>query len=62
MEDLATWLGVDIVFVRRLVAERRIPFLKIGKYVRFDPDEVAGWINDQRVEASQPRSGHRGRW
>jgi excisionase family DNA binding protein len=62
VEDLAAWLGVDIVFVRRLVAERRIPFLKIGKYVRFDPDEVAGWINDQRVEASQQRSSRRGRW
>jgi excisionase family DNA binding protein len=62
VEDLAAWLGVDVVFVRRLVAERRIPFLKIGKYVRFDPDEVAEWINRQRVDASQQRSSRRGRW
>ena len=25
-EAMAPWLGVEIVFVRRLVAERRIPF------------------------------------
>jgi excisionase family DNA binding protein len=62
VEGLAAWLDVEIVFVRRLVAERRIPFLKIGKYVRFDPVEVSAWINDQRVGVFQPRSGPRGRW
>ncbi len=30
-EAMAEWLGVEVVFVRRLVAERRIPFVKIGK-------------------------------
>ncbi|MGA2307338.1 MAG: helix-turn-helix domain-containing protein [Acidimicrobiales bacterium] len=60
-EALAAWLGVEIVFVRRLVAERRIPFLKIGKFVRFDPLEVAGWIDDQRVGIYKERSAHHGR-
>jgi excisionase family DNA binding protein len=58
---LAAWLGVEIVFVRRLVAERRIPFLKIGKFVRFDPAEVARWIDDQRVIVYTERSARRGR-
>jgi excisionase family DNA binding protein len=49
VEELAEWLGVEVVFVRRLVAERRIPFLKIGKFVRFDPGEVSVWIDRQRV-------------
>jgi hypothetical protein len=35
-------------------------FLKIGKFVRFDPPEVARWINDQRVGISKERSAHRG--
>jgi excisionase family DNA binding protein len=50
---------VEVVFVRRLVAERRIPFLKIGKYVRFDSDEVALWIDAQRVAVhrARPRQG-----
>jgi len=52
VEELAEWLGVDVVFVRRLVAERRIPFLKIGKFVRFDPGEVSVWIDRQRVSPS----------
>ena len=61
VEALAAWLGVEIVFVRRLVAERRIPFLKIGKFVRFDPPEVARWIDDQRVDTYMERSARRGR-
>ena len=36
-DRLALWLGVEVGFVRRLVAERRIPFIKVGKFVRFDP-------------------------
>jgi excisionase family DNA binding protein len=47
--ELAEWLGVEVVFVRRLIAERRIPFVKIGRFVRFDPEEIAAWIDGQRV-------------
>ena len=56
VEGLAGWLGIEVVFVRRLVAERRIPFVKIGRLVRFDPDEVAAWIDGQRVPAEARRS------
>ena len=58
IDEVASWLGVEAGFVRRLIAERRIPFVKIGKYVRFDPSEVAGWIDGQRV---QPESRSRRR-
>ncbi len=47
---LAGRLGVTERFVRRLVAERRIPFLKIGKFIRFEPANVAAWIGQQRVD------------
>lgn len=63
-DRLAAWLGVEVVFVRRLVAEHRIPFLKIGKFVRFDPEEIAGWIDTQRVRpvhrSSRTRTRTRG--
>ena len=59
VEELAQWLGVEQGFVRRLIAERRIPFVKIGKFVRFDPDEITAWIDGRRVgmEASSSRRG-----
>jgi excisionase family DNA binding protein len=58
VDGLAEWLGVEVVYVRRLVSERRIPFVKLGKYVRFDPDEVAGWVDGLRVRPT-PRSATR---
>ena len=48
---LADHLGVSERFVRRLVDQRRIPFHKIGKYVRFRPDEVSVWVSRCKVEA-----------
>jgi excisionase family DNA binding protein len=45
---LAERLGVNHRYVRRLVAERRIPFLKFGHLLRFDPDEVEAWLDRAR--------------
>ena len=45
---LAERLGVTERFVRRLVAEDRVPFLKIGKFVRFDPREIDEWVDECR--------------
>ncbi len=50
VQDLAARLAVTERFVRRLVCERRIPFHKIGYFVRFDPCEVDRWVEDQLVE------------
>ena len=46
---LAERLGVTERFVRRLVAERRIPFLKLGKFVRFDPRAIESWLDSATV-------------
>lgn len=49
--QLAERLGTTERFVRRLVCERRIPFHKVGKYVRFDQDDVDDWVARRRFEA-----------
>jgi len=43
-------LGVPERFVRRLVAERRLAYIKVGRYVRFDQAVLDAWIAAQRVE------------
>lgn len=50
IDAVAGRLDVTQRFVRRLVAERRIAFIKVGHYVRFDPDDVDEWIERRRVE------------
>jgi excisionase family DNA binding protein len=53
IEQLADHLGVSVRHVRRLVSERRIPFHKWGRLVRFDIDEVNKWLDQTRVEAER---------
>ncbi len=36
-------------FVRRLVRERRVPYVKLGRFVRFDPDDLDAFIEAGRV-------------
>ena len=55
-EEVAAQLGVTVRFVRRLVHERRIPFHRIGRHVRFDPTDVDAFIAEGRVEPFSPRA------
>lgn len=48
---LAAHLGVKERHIRRLIAERRVPFIKWGHLIRFDPDDIAAWINENRRAA-----------
>lgn len=42
-------LGVNQRPRPEAVAERRIPFLKWGHLLRFDPTEIEDWLNAGRV-------------
>ena len=54
MNGVAAWLGTSHRHVRRMVAERRIPYVKVGHYIRFDQVEVARWIDEKRVSPAEP--------
>lgn len=45
---VALLLGVEVRHVRRLVAERRIPFIKWGHLLRFDQVELRTWVDAHR--------------
>lgn len=46
--EVADALGVDIRHVRRLVHERRIPYIKWGHLLRFDPTDIEAWVDTYR--------------
>ena len=50
VEEAAERLGTSTRFVRRLVAERRIAYVKVGRHVRLDPADVEAFIAARRVE------------
>jgi excisionase family DNA binding protein len=48
IDGVAEQLAVTPRHIRRLVAERRIPYLKVGRFIRFDPAEVESWLDGTR--------------
>ena len=57
-EEAAERLGTTPRHMRRLVIERRIAYRKLGRYVRFHPDDLAEYVAAHRVQAGQhPRAG-----
>ena len=49
-DEAAERLGTTPRHMRRLVLERRIAYHKLGRYVRFHPDDLAGYVAAHRVE------------
>ena len=47
--ETAEWLAVTERMIRRLVQERRIPFVRVGKFIRFRPEDVERW-RDQNLQ------------
>jgi excisionase family DNA binding protein len=52
VEEAAERLGTSVRFLRRLIAERRIAFVRVGRHVRIDPADLEAFIATGRVEAS----------
>jgi len=50
IDEVADLLSVSTRHVRRLVSERRIPFVKWGHLLRFDPRDMEAWIDAGRRE------------
>ena len=50
-QEAADQLGTSLRFVRRLVFERRIPYVKLGRHVRIAASDLDAFIAAGRVEA-----------
>ena len=57
-QQIARMLGITERHVRRLVLERRIPFAKVGRFVRFDPHDIERWVQAAKVPTVTPRRHH----
>lgn len=57
IDGVAEAFGVSRRHIQRLVSERRIPFLKVGRFVRFDQATLSTWLSEQRVDPNR-RSQH----
>ena len=49
-KDVARFLQRSISSVDHAVSARKIPYLKISRHVRFDPEVVRAWIDKMSVK------------
>jgi excisionase family DNA binding protein len=58
VEQAAERMGTSVRFVRRLIAERRIAYVKLGRHVRIAEHDLVNFVATGRVEpASRWRVG-----
>ena len=63
VEETADHLGTSVRFVRRLIAERRIAFIRMGRPgapVRIAEEDVVAFVVASRVEPAPHRTARRG--
>jgi excisionase family DNA binding protein len=56
VQELSEALGISEETVYSWTSQKRIPFIKVGRCVRFDQDEVKAWLDKNRV---MPYDGRR---
>jgi excisionase family DNA binding protein len=63
VEAAADRMSTSVRFIRRLIAERRIEFVKVGRHVRISEAALAEFIDTGRVQpmtAADVRPGMKG--
>jgi excisionase family DNA binding protein len=60
VDEVAERLGTPTRFVRRLIAQRRIGFCRVGRYVRIGAGDLADFIDSGRVDPASPNTNGRG--
>ena len=48
-KELSDYLGVSLNTIRSWVWMKRIPYLKLGRLVRFDMNTIEAWLKDRAV-------------
>ncbi|MCX5312542.1 MULTISPECIES: excisionase family DNA-binding protein [unclassified Streptomyces] len=56
VDQVAELLGTTVRFPRRLIEERRITFVKVGRHVRIPERAVTAFIDAHTFEPVAPRS------
>ena len=51
VDEAAERLGTSARFIRRLIAERRIAYTKLGRHVRIAGRDLDGFVASGRVES-----------
>lgn len=48
-KELADFVGVSIATIYGWTSDRLIPYVKIGRLVRFDPVKIDRWLKERSI-------------
>jgi len=51
---LAELLGVSVSWVEKATAAREVPITWVGRYARYDQDDIAAWLESRKEPADRP--------
>jgi excisionase family DNA binding protein len=57
VKDAAAYTGLSPHTIYSMVSERRIPFIKVGRLVKFDETMLQAWIKQHTVMPMPPKVG-----
>ena len=49
VQEAARYIGISFTTLYKGVSQRKIPYIKMGKLVKFDPIKLDEWIKQQTV-------------
>ena len=55
INDVMTKLGVSEPTLRLWIQKKSIPFVRVGKLIRFESSDLNRWIESRKVNVAQPR-------
>jgi excisionase family DNA binding protein len=55
INELGKFINVKAATLRKYVALRKIPFVKVGRLVRFSPSEIEQWLTHCKVPVQTVR-------
>jgi excisionase family DNA binding protein len=51
VHELSKELGISESGIYQWISQRKIPFVKIGRTVRFDPEEISKWLSEKKINS-----------
>jgi excisionase family DNA binding protein len=54
LPEAAAYLNVAERYMRRLVTDRRIPYFKVGRLLRFSAEDLDAFLEASRIEPGSP--------
>jgi excisionase family DNA binding protein len=54
LREVAEYLGLSLDTVHRMCRDGRLPYVRIGRRIRIEPEELARWVAQHRCGYDPP--------